>query len=106
MSIEFVKLYNATAEEERHHYLTDVQESLSRPKKKIASHYLYDEEGSKHFSGMNATDVYYLNDCEKDILLNKGEEILKAFGKEKFNLIDLGAGDALKTKILLKKALN
>ena len=43
MSIEFIKLYNATAEEERHHYLMDVQEGLSKSKKKISSQYLYDE---------------------------------------------------------------
>ena len=54
---------------------------------------------------MNETEVYYLANCEKDIISGKGKDILKAFGKEKFNLVDLGAGDALKTKILLKEAL-
>ena len=63
MSIEFVKLYNATAEQERHQYLADVQEGLSRPRKKIAPQYLYDEEGCKFFSGMNSTEVYYLANC-------------------------------------------
>ena len=32
--------------------------------------------------------------------------MLQMMGKEKFNLVDLGAGDASKTQILIEKAMN
>ena len=54
---------------------------------------------------MNFTKEYYLANCEKEIFNEKGSDILKTIGKEKFNFIELGAGDAEKTKILLKKAV-
>jgi L-histidine N-alpha-methyltransferase len=46
-----------------------------------------------------------LANCERDIFTKHGSELLEAIGKEKFNFIDLGAGDADKTKILIRKGL-
>ena len=47
---------------------------------------------------------YYLTDCEHEIFSNQKEEISQAICPEKklFNLVELGSGDGLKTKILLK----
>jgi dimethylhistidine N-methyltransferase len=47
---------------------------------------------------------YYLTDCEMEIFTNQQEEIINAFKHDVngFDLIELGAGDGLKTSILLK----
>lgn len=84
--------------------MKDVVEYLSRAKKSLPQQYLYDEEGSKIFARMNFTKEYYLANCEKEIFNEQGSQILQAIGKEKFNFVELGAGDAEKTKILLRKA--
>ena len=48
---------------------------------------------------------YYLTRCEFDIFKNKTQELINSFDIQKdsyFELIELGAGDGLKTKELLK----
>src|SRR5699024_476379 len=46
---------------------------------------------------------YYLTDCEFNILENHQDAIAEAFtSAEGFDLIELGAGDGKKTKILLR----
>ena len=43
--------------------------------------------------------------CEIEIFQEQGSEILAAIGKEKFNLVELGAGDGEKVKFLIEKAV-
>lgn len=84
-------------------FAQDIAQGLSAPHKYIPCQYFYDERGSWLFQQIMQLPEYYLTACETDILEKKGEELLQAFqgnGKA-FNLIDLGAGDATKTKILL-----
>jgi dimethylhistidine N-methyltransferase len=51
-----------------------------------------------------AMPTYYLTDCEYEILETNKEEITELFtGFGSFDLIELGAGDGKKTKILLKE---
>ena len=48
---------------------------------------------------------YYLTNAEYSIFETQRAEILQAFqpdGKEKFDLLEFGAGDGHKTKVLLK----
>src|SRR5690606_31349886 len=47
---------------------------------------------------------YYLTACEMDIFRNKTEEIVSAINPaaESFDLVELGAGDAMKSSYLLK----
>lgn len=51
---------------------------------------------------------YYLTNCEYEILKNRGENIIKAaFPSSKHgNLVELGAGDGYKTKLLLRDLEN
>jgi dimethylhistidine N-methyltransferase len=44
---------------------------------------------------------YYLTDCETEILQNHTDKILKIIGKQRVNLIELGAGNGEKTRILI-----
>jgi dimethylhistidine N-methyltransferase len=69
----------------------------------LLSKYIYDEKGDKLFQQIMDMPEYYLTRCEFNILKNHTAAIADSFnGPEGFDLIELGAGDGKKTKILLK----
>lgn len=84
-------------------FALDTLRGLSSHPKYLSSKYFYDERGSMIFQDIMRMPEYYLTDCELEILKSRKQEILKEFlGKDtQFELIELGAGDGLKTKILL-----
>ncbi len=83
---------------------TDTLKGLSSNSKYLLSKYFYDDEGSRIFQDIMNMPEYYLTDCEHEIFASQKEEITQAICPEKklFNLVELGSGDGLKTKILLK----
>lgn len=82
----------------------DVIKGLTDYPKHIPSKYIYDAEGDKLFQDIMAMPDYYLTDCEFEILSSQKQEIAQSFyHKDGFDLIELGAGDGKKTKILLKE---
>lgn len=90
----------------RRDFALDVLMGLSERNKKLDSRYIYNREGSRLFQAiMNCTD-YYPTDCEREILENHGKSIAATCGKDPVNVIDLGAGDGAKTKILLQALLD
>ncbi|MBU2949039.1 L-histidine N(alpha)-methyltransferase [Zobellia uliginosa] len=93
-------LFKTQFEEDVHSGLTDFPKHLS-------SKYFYDEKGDKLFQDIMHMPEYYLTQKEYDILLNHTAKIAQLFasGNPKFRLIELGAGDGKKTKILLKHLL-
>jgi len=82
----------------------EVVEGLSKKNKSLPSWLFYDEEGDKIFQQIMAMPEYYLTDCEYEIFQEQKSAILKSFSADspEFNLIEFGAGDGLKTEILLK----
>ena len=98
-------LYQANEDGELDSFFRDFCNGFSKLPKTIPSKYMYDSEGSKLFSAWTQQPEYYIWRSEKELVEENVEEILKLFGEEKFNLVDLGAGDATKTKIILSKAL-
>lgn len=84
-------------------FAKDVQTGLGQQPKSIPSKYFYDSEGDRIFQQIMEMKEYYLTACETEILKNHSGDILEAANMlgEPFNLIELGAGDGLKTKILL-----
>ena len=82
----------------------DVYEGLTDFPKHLSSKYFYDKKGDKLFQEIMHMPEYYLTDAEFDILTVNSSEIGALFtqGNQKFKLIELGAGDGKKTKILLK----
>lgn len=82
----------------------DVYKGLSDFPKHLSSKYFYDARGDKLFQEIMAMPEYYLTDCEYQILDLHKDEICHEFfkGSKEFDLIELGAGDGKKTKILLK----
>lgn len=80
-----------------------VSEGLSLPGKKLPSWLFYDQNGDRLFQQIMRMPEYYPTRCEYDILQHYKEELLRHFSdKERsFQLIELGAGDGLKTEVLL-----
>ncbi len=96
MTTEIVKKLNTPFKKE-------VYEGLTSDLKYLSSKYIYDKKGDKLFQDIMAMPSYYLTDCEFEILSLHTEEIAALFEeKEGFDLIELGAGDGKKTKVLLK----
>ncbi|GLB49014.1 L-histidine N(alpha)-methyltransferase [Neptunitalea lumnitzerae] len=83
----------------------DVYKGLMSFPKKLSSKYIYDSEGDKLFQQIMQLPEYYLTRCEYEILNTEKTNICKAFDttQEGFDLIELGAGDGTKTKVLLKE---
>ncbi|MEM9024563.1 MAG: L-histidine N(alpha)-methyltransferase, partial [Bacteroidota bacterium] len=89
-------------------FAEDVRQGLLMHPKRIASKYFYDEQGSKIFQAIMKLPEYYPTSCEFEVLTTSKQALLEAFGSggQRFNLIEFGAGDGLKTKILLQHFTN
>ncbi len=84
-------------------FASDVHLGLSTPVKTLSSKYFYDAEGDKIFQRIMRMPEYYLTDCEYEIFDKQKDEILSHLQlKEKFDIVEFGAGDGYKTKLLLK----
>ncbi len=83
-------------------FALDVLVGLSEKNKKLDSRYFYDDEGSRLFQAIMGCTDYYPTDSEREILENHGRSIMATCGKGPINVIDLGAGDGEKTKVLLR----
>jgi L-histidine N-alpha-methyltransferase len=83
-------------------FARDVLIGLSSAPKRISSKYFYDAEGSRLFQNITDLPEYYLTRCEFEIFEYHKEGIAEFLREESFNLIELGPGDARKTRVLLK----
>jgi dimethylhistidine N-methyltransferase len=89
---------------ENKEFIEDVREGLMAKNKFLLSKYFYNKEGDKIFQAIMGMEEYYLTNCEYEILSNNRESIVQKLiaANEKFQLVELGAGDGLKTKLLLE----
>ncbi|MBO9703782.1 MAG: L-histidine N(alpha)-methyltransferase [Sporocytophaga sp.] len=85
-------------------FAEDLIKGLSSIPKYLPSRYLYDDKGDVLFQKIMNLEEYYLTRAEFQILQNNKEDLLDYFihYNKPFDLIELGAGDGLKTRILLK----
>ncbi len=85
----------------------DIKTGLSSAYKFIPSKYFYNETGSRIFQDIMRMPEYYLTDCEYEIFRDYAGEISSLIdpGKTRFNLIELGAGDGLKTSLLIARLI-
>lgn len=85
-------------------FRSDVLHGLQSTPKKLSSKYFYDKTGDHLFQKIMAMPAYYLTRCELDIFKNKTDELIELLipGTESFDLIELGAGDAMKSTYLLE----
>ena len=86
-------------------FAQDTLQGLNRAPKKLSSRYFYDEQGDKLFQQIMRMPEYYLTDSEFEIFESRKGAILQAFGRDHFQLLELGAGDGMKTKVLLRHFL-
>ena len=88
-------------------FAEDVLHGLSQTPKRIPPQYFYDDEGSRIFRQIMQLPEYYPTRCEYEILEQNKDVIMRlmAGSGQPFDLIELGAGDGLKTKVLLRHFL-
>ncbi len=80
-----------------------VEEGLFTEHKSLPSWLFYDDNGDRIFQEIMRMPEYYLTGCEYEILQMNSADILKRVQQDgSFQLVELGAGDGLKTEILLK----
>lgn len=86
----------------------DVIQGLSNTPKKLHSKYFYDLKGDQLFQQIMEMPTYYLTKCELEIFSNKTADLASAinFQESPFDLIELGAGDAMKSSYLLNYLVN
>ena len=86
----------------------DVAAGLSANPKELSSKYFYDKKGSYLFQQIMQLDEYYLTNCEFEIFETYRKNLLELFQNtnKPFQLIEFGAGDGLKTKLLLETFVN
>lgn len=86
-------------------FAKDVRKGLTDFPKHLSSKYFYDKKGDALFQSIMNMPEYYLTECEFNIFQERKSAIADLFAKDgqPFKLIELGAGDGKKTKILLKE---
>lgn len=87
-------------------FAKDIQEGLSKSPKELSSKYFYDAEGDRLFQEIMNMPEYYLTNAEFEILSTYKDEILQLMEGVPFEMLELGAGDGTKTKILLEHFLD
>jgi dimethylhistidine N-methyltransferase len=97
-----VRSYNFLPEENP--FLRDVLAGLSRQQKSIPPKYFYDARGSKLFEEICELPEYYLTRTELAIMRANLAEIAQFVGSG-VQLIELGTGAGVKTRILIERLL-
>lgn len=88
-------------------FAKEVIEGLTAEPKFFHSKYFYDDRGSKIFEQIMRMPEYYLTDCELEIFEGQKARLCDDFIPKTgaFELVELGAGDGLKTKQLLEELM-
>lgn len=81
-------------------FATAVSAGLSAPEKYLSSRYFYDERGDRLFQAIMASPEYYLTNSEYEIFNEHHKVIIEQF-EPGADIVELGAGDASKTRLLL-----
>lgn len=85
-------------------FKTDVERGLSAERKFLSSKYFYDAIGSGIFQEIMEMPEYYLTGAEFEILSQQARKIgAELQFRQRFNIVELGAGDGTKTLELLSE---
>jgi L-histidine Nalpha-methyltransferase len=86
-------------------FADDIAATLgSNPKRPVPPKYFYDDLGSALFDAITRLPDYYLTRAETEILRVWGRQIIAEFGAP-VELLELGGGSAIKTRLLIDEAL-
>jgi len=89
---------------QQENFASDILKGLSEPEKWIPCKYIYDKKGSRLFNEIMKLPEYYLTGCEYEIIDVYRKSIIDFISRGgNFNLIELGAGNGEKTKILINE---
>ncbi|WNJ19674.1 L-histidine N(alpha)-methyltransferase [Pontibacter sp. G13] len=86
-------------------FAKEIAAGLASTPKTLSSKWFYDDRGSELFQQIMHVQDYYLTRTEYEIFETQHKSITQAFGHDPdtpIELIEFGAGDGLKTKLLLQ----
>ncbi len=85
-------------------FAEEVKNGLSSSPKYLSSKYFYNERGDEIFQDIMKMPEYYLTRSEYEVFTTHKDTLLNMFsaGNKPFQLIEFGAGDGFKTKVLLQ----
>ena len=87
-------------------FKVDVYKGLNSNPKSISSKYFYDDEGSLIFQEITQLKEYYPTRLEMEIFNERKSDIVACLSSETLDVVELGAGDGHKTKVLLEEMVN
>ena len=89
-------------------FAQEVKKGLTDFPKHLSSKFIYDQNGDRLFQKIMDMPSYYLTNCEYETLKRNRRKIVDLFTRNSnsINLIELGAGDGKKTKLLLEELSN
>ncbi|HEX3469135.1 MAG TPA: L-histidine N(alpha)-methyltransferase [Candidatus Elarobacter sp.] len=85
-------------------FAEDVRTGLGSTPLRLSPKYFYDDLGSALFEAITRLPEYYLTRVERDLLATYGREIAGALDGP-LELVELGSGSALKTRLLIDAIL-
>jgi L-histidine Nalpha-methyltransferase len=92
-----------TVRRSRQQMVRDVRQGLTTSPKQLSPKYFYDERGSELFEEITQLPEYYLTRAERALLEQRIGEIVR--GANPCSLVELGAGSATKTHIILDQMI-
>jgi L-histidine Nalpha-methyltransferase len=104
VSMPRFRLIELAADDPRAEFAKDVKAGLAAKPKHLSCRYFYDSEGSRLFEAICELPEYYLTRAETEILQNHSRQIASQF-KGDVTVIELGSGNAVKTRRLLEALL-
>ena len=87
-------------------FVRAVIEGLSRERKRLPSWLIFDDRGSEIFEEIVGLENYHPAICEFEIFRTHKQTIADIISDESLQIIDLGSGDARKSKVLLEHLVN
>lgn len=89
-------------------FLDDVLKGLQATPKYLQSKYFYDQKGDELFQSIMNCEEYYLTDCELEIFSEQTSQLADIIIDQHndFDVVELGAGDAMKSVFLLRELVN
>lgn len=105
MHVKYQKMLFGGVSSVESNFAGDVLKGLSARQKNVPSSWLYDAKGSQFFEEICVQPEYYPTRCEMEIL-SKICPHLTEFLPPHFRLVELGAGDGSKAKLLLRQFLS
>src|ERR1051325_6594970 len=86
-------------------FAADVRDGLSTRPRRLFPKYFYDELGSQLFDAICLLPEYYLTRAENEIFARYADEIVSAMDGQKLSLLEMGSGNASKTRRIIEALL-